>query len=267
VLFLVMLKDCSIHAHVPFRKLNRYFDSIEKSNINVQLYISADDLDNTSTDQFAEWGSIFQGKGIKLTLHAPYMDISPGGVDRKIRRISLERMIQLMDTAKILNPGIITVHPGFDHWRNDNNLNQWLNNSSLFWKELLQYTEDLNFRFTVENVFEQTPETLLKLIENIASPRFGFCFDTGHFNLFSKSPLDEWFKRLGSYLFETHIHDNHGEKDSHLPIGEGSFPFTPYFELLSKILAKPVLTFETHSEKGVLESIKSFKKITGQEEC
>ena len=255
-----MLKDCSIYAHIPFRKLNRYFDSIEKNNINVELYISADDLDSTSSDQFKEWGSSFRDKGIKLTFHAPFMDLSPGGVDSKIRGVSLERMIQLMDTAMILNPGIITVHPGFDHWRNDNNLNQWLNNSTLFWKEILQYTEDLNFRLTIENVFEQTPETLQKLIENIASPRFGFCFDTGHFNLFSKSPLDEWFKRLGSYLFETHIHDNNGEKDSHLPIGEGNFPFTSYFELLSKILAQPVLTFETHSEEGVLKSIKSFKK-------
>lgn len=254
-----MLKDSPIHVHIPFRKLNRYFDSVVKSNINIELYISADDLDNTSSDQFKKWESTFRDKDIKLTLHAPFMDLSPGGVDSKIRRVSFERMIQLMDTAKILNPGIITVHPGFDHWRNDHNLNQWLNNSSLFWKEILQYIKDSNFRIAIENVFEQTPETLQKLIESIASPRFGFCFDTGHFNLFSKSPLEEWLERLGDYLYETHLHDNHGEEDSHLPIGEGNFPFTSYFELLSKISNHPVLTFETHSEEGVLASIKSFK--------
>lgn len=259
-----MLKDCPIHAHIPFRKLNRYFNSVEKSNINIELYINTDDLDNTPSDQFKKWGSTFRDKDIKLTLHAPFMDLSPGGVDSKIRRVSFERMIQLMDTAKILNPDTITVHPGFDHWRNDNNFKQWLSNSSLFWKDILQYTEDSNFRIAIENVFEQTPETLQKLIENIASPRFGFCFDTGHFNLFSKSPLEEWLERLGSYLYETHIHDNHGENDTHAAIGEGNFPFPHFFELLSKIPNHPVLTFETHSEEGVLESIKSFKKITRQ---
>lgn len=255
-----MLKDCSIYAHIPFRKLNRYFESIVKSNINIELYVSAYDLDNTSTDQFKEWGDIFQDKSVKLTIHAPFMDLTPGGVDNKIRRVSYERMIQLMDTAKILNPVIIAVHPGFDHWRNDQNLNQWLDNSCSFWKDLLKYTADSSFKFAVENVFERTPETLLKLIESIASPRFGFCFDTGHFNMFSKCGLEEWFEKLGKYLFETHLHDNHGEEDSHSPIGEGNFPFPLYFELLSKTPAQPVLTFETHSEEGVLESIKSFKE-------
>ena len=254
-----MLKDCPIHAHVPFRKLNRYFESIVNSNINIELYISANDLDNTSTEPFKEWGRIFRDKGIKLTLHAPYTDLSPGGADGKVRRASFERMIQLVDTAKILMPDIITVHPGFDHWRNDHNLNQWLNNSSLFWKEILKYSADSNFKFALENIFERTPETLLKLIENIASPKFGFCFDTGHFNLFSKCPLEEWLERLGDYLYETHLHDNIGEKDSHSPIGEGTFPFPLYFELLSNISNHPVLTFEAHSEEGVFKSINYFK--------
>lgn len=254
-----MLKDCPIHAHIPFRKLTRYFESVVKSDINIELYISAYVLDNTSTDLFKEWGRIFRDKGIKLTLHAPYADLSPGGSDSKVRRASFERMTQLMDAAKILNPDIITVHPGFDHWRNDHNLNQWLNNSSLFWKEILEYTADSNFKLAVENIFERTPETLLKLIESIASPRFGFCFDTGHFNLFSKSPLEEWFESLGDYIYETHLHDNTGEKDSHWPIGEGNFAFPLYFELLSNISNDPVLTFEAHSEEGLIKSINYFK--------
>tara|TARA_Y100000031_G_scaffold155209_1_gene205178 strand:+ start:574 stop:1215 length:642 start_codon:yes stop_codon:yes gene_type:complete len=207
-----------------------------------------------------EWEDIMRNRGIKLTIHAPYMDLSPGGVDNKIRQASFERMVQLMDTAKIFNPKMIIVHPGFDHWRNDYNLNQWINNSCLFWKEILKYTEDSNFTFAIENIFERTPETLQKLIESIASLRFGFCFDTGHFNLFSKSPLDEWLKRLGPYLLETHLHDNSGDKDTHSPIGDGNFPFSFYFELLSKISVHPVLTFETHSEEGALASIKYFKK-------
>lgn len=255
-----MLKNCPIHVHIPFQKLKQYFESILDHQINIELYMNSEVLDNTSKDQFMEWGSIFREKGIELTIHAPYMDLSPGGADSKIRQVSYERMIQLMDTAKIFNPNIIIVHPGYDHWRNDLDLNQWLQNSCLFWKEILNYTESLNFRIAVENVFEQTPETLQKLTETIASPRFGFCFDTGHFNLFSKSPLDEWIKRLGPYLFETHLHDNKGEIDSHSPIGEGNFPFSSYFELLSNISNHPVLTFETHSKEGVIKSIRFFAK-------
>ena len=92
-----------------------------------------------------------------------------------------------------------------------------------------------------------------------SSDRFGFCFDTGHFNLFSKVSIDEWLKKLGSHLLEVHLHDNKGDKDSHLPLGEGTFPFSEYFKILQSMAAYPVLTFETHSEEGVLKSISSFK--------
>lgn len=255
-----MFKNYSIHARVPFRKLDLYMESEAFHKINIELYISSNDLDNASTDEFRKWGRIFKDKKIGLSIHAPFSDLSPGGMDSKVRQASLERLIQLLDVAKILSPEVIVVHPGFDHWRNQYNLNQWLSNSCSFWEEILKYTENSNYRFALENVFEQAPDTLLKLIENIGSPRFGFCFDTGHFNLFSKSPLEEWFKQLGPYFFETHLHDNKGEEDSHFPIGEGTFPFLLFFQLLSNIKNQPVLTFETHSREGVLTSIEFFKK-------
>lgn len=255
-----MLRESPVHVHVPFRKLNRYMKSVVQRRLNIELYINSLDLDNTPKEKFMEWESIFRNKDIGVTIHAPYMDISPGGTDSKIRQASLERMMQLTNIAKILNPKMIIVHPGYDHWRNFKKLNQWLENSCSFWTEILEYTKNSNFFFAVENVFEQTPETLQKLITMIASPRFGFCFDTGHFNLFSKKPLDEWLERLGPYLFETHLHDNRGDEDSHLPMGDGSFPFHHYFELLSNISNQPVLTFETHSEEGVLASMRFFSR-------
>ncbi len=254
-----MIKNCSIHAHLPLGKLNQYIESFLKHHINIELYANADDLDNTPIDRFTEWANMFQDKGIEITIHAPYMDLSPGGIDSKIRRASLERMIQLMDIAKILNPHIIAVHPGYDHWRNSRTLNQWTSNSASFWREILDYTANSSFKLAIENIFEQTPESLQKLIENIGSPRFGFCFDTGHFNLFSKVPLEKWFETLGPYLIETHIHDNKGDKDSHLPIGEGTFPFSVFFDLLSDMPGNPILTFECHSEEGVLTSVNYYK--------
>ncbi len=254
-----MVKNYPIHIRIPYNQLSQYYDTAVNHNLNVELYLSSEDLDNTPEDRFIEWSSTFLEKGSDITIHAPFMDLSPGGSDSKIRRASFDRIIQLLDIAKIFNPKMIVVHPGFDHWRNQGAIKTWLSSSSLFWKETLSYSKDWDCRLAIENVFERNPESLRKLIESIDSPRVGFCFDTGHFNLFSTSPLEDWLKELGPYFFETHLHDNKGDQDSHFALGEGNFHFEEYFGLLANLPKDLILTFESHTEESVLASIKYFK--------
>lgn len=254
-----MAKNYLIHIRIPYNQLSQYYDIAVNHNLNVELYLCSEDLDHTSEDRFVEWSGIFRDKGSDITIHAPFMDLSPGGSDSKVRSASFERIIQLLDIAKIFNPKMIVVHPGFDHWRNQETIKTWLRNSSLFWKEILNHAKHWDCRLAIENVFEKSPESLRTLIESISSPRFGFCFDTGHFNLFSTSRLEDWLKELGPYFFETHLHDNKGDQDSHSALGEGNFPFEQYFGLLTKMSKKLILTFESHSEESALASIKFFK--------
>jgi sugar phosphate isomerase/epimerase len=86
-----------------------------------------------------------------------------------------------------------------------------------------------------------------RLLEGVASPYIRFCFDTGHHNVFAVAPVATWIEALGPYLGQLHIHDNDGKKDRHLPPGEGNFPFTELFDMLSCRYLTPVVTLETHS--------------------
>ena len=83
-----------------------------------------------------------------------------------------------------------------------------------------------------ENIFEEAPETLRMLVKEINSPNLGVCFDTGHFNLFSKVPLEKWFEEIGDNIIEVHLHDNTGSNDDHLGIGDGNIDFDLFFSLL-----------------------------------
>ena len=119
----------------------------------------------------------------------------------------------------------------------------------------------IGMRVAVENVFDEDPEALLMLIEKIANPDFGFCFDAGHFNLFSSVPMEQWFARLGRYLIEVHLHDNDGAEDSHWAIGRGKIDFEKFFSLLRKYAPMPVYTVEAHDKEDVqvsLERVKHF---------
>jgi sugar phosphate isomerase/epimerase len=118
----------------------------------------------------------------------------------------------------------------------------------------------------LENVYEQTPEMLLTLIEKISSENFAFCLDMGHMNVFGEAPLSEWLDALGSHLGEVHLHDNDGRKDAHAPIGSGTAPFEELFEYLRDKEMRPLVTLEPHEEATLWRSLESLEKLWPWEE-
>lgn len=68
------------------------------------------------------------------------------------------------------------------------------------------------------------------LFENIKSPYFKFCYDSGHHHAFAKER--DFIKEFGSLLAFTHLHDNDGRNDSHLLPLDGSMDFASLKESL-----------------------------------
>ncbi len=73
------------------------------------------------------------------------------------------------------------------------------------------------------------------LLDRIASPRLGFCFDCGHANCFT--PGEDPLALFGSRLVTTHLHDNHGAEDEHRLIGEGLVDLRRVFLRLRRLNA------------------------------
>jgi sugar phosphate isomerase/epimerase len=103
----------------------------------------------------------------------------------------------------------------------------------------------------VENIFEEDPCTLRSLLDAIDSPLFRHCFDVGHWNLFSRIGMEEWFSALGPFIAEAHIHDNHGTEDDHFPLGEAKIDFPLFFDLMARHAPDAAWTIEAHSREAV----------------
>ena len=75
------------------------------------------------------------------------------------------------------------------------------------------------------------PEEVKALLDRF--PGLGFCLDVGHalVELGPRGPLLYW-EALGERLLHLHLHDNHGRKDDHLPVGAGSVPWEALAPLL-----------------------------------
>jgi sugar phosphate isomerase/epimerase len=246
----------SPHVHVPYDKIDDYLFFINKYRINLEIYFSSQSLDSLRDSDL----SALRGKleyNPLLTIHAPFMDLSPGAVDSRVRAITIERFAQIFDIAGTLKPEAIVFHSGYEKWKYDLKPDLWLENSLLTWKPLLERAIDVGVKIAIENIFEDEPDSLRLLMEAMDSKHFGVCFDAGHFNLFTKVPLVEWLGQIGPYLVELHLHDNNKTSDDHLAIGDGTFDFAALFSALKD--KELIYTIEGHTPENVLKSIERLK--------
>ena len=254
-----------IHVNVPYKLLLDQLEFILERGLNPEIYFNGEALDTYCADDVRTIHNSLIKRGLKTTIHAPFMDLSPGGVDSKIKKSTLERLDQTLEVGAIFTPRLIVFHPGYNKWFFDNNVDLWLENSLVTWSGLLRKAEQLNIPLAVENIFEEEPSSLHKLISKLNSPYFNFCFDTGHFNLFSNVTMEEWFISLGSFIKEVHLHDNNKHADDHLPLGDGEIDFPLFFKLLKKYGVTPIYTIEPHKVEDLERSLERCQFFVNQQ--
>ncbi|MCW1294445.1 MAG: TIM barrel protein [Candidatus Parvarchaeota archaeon] len=106
----------------------------------------------------------------------------------------------------------------------------------------------------------------LKEAEKISSDLIGINLDIGHINVFksyinpntgkpySDKDIVEMAKAAGDYLKRYHLNDNMGNKDSHLPLGQGNAPIKEVYDaMMEKGLDVPAI-MEVFGGLGGLES-------------
>lgn len=244
------------HIHVPFEMLEKHLPFIKKEKLNLEIYFGSRRIDNLRKKDIIKLKKKLDYNP-RLTIHAPFMDLSPGAVDSRVREITIKRFFDVFDLAEVLKPKIVVFHSGYDKWKYDERVDIWLEGSLKTWKLVNERAEALGVKIAIENIFEDEPTNLKLLMEEMNSKNFGICFDTGHFNLFSKTFLLNWLEMIKPYIVELHLHDNTKSKDLHLAIGDGNFDFRTLFrELKGKNL---VYTIETHSVEDTKKSLERLK--------
>jgi len=249
-----------IHIHIPYPKLKDFFEMVRLRRYDLEIYFSSAVLDQIEKDDLdnllerLDWNP-------SLTLHAPFMDLNPGAVDPMVRSVTQVRFRQLLNVASILKPRAAVFHSAYDRWRYSGRRDVWLDYGIDTWRKVMDSASKIGLRVAVENVFDEDPDALQMLIEKIDSPDFGFCFDTGHFNLFTSVPMERWFEVLGRNLVEVHLHDNDGSADAHWAVGRGRIDFDKFFALMSTYSPLPVFTIEAHDKDDVEKSLERVKTL------
>jgi len=232
-----------------------------EQRINPEIYFNGEALDTCTEDEMERVAGALHARGLTITVHAPFMDLSPGGADAKIKSATLERLHQTITAAARFAPKMIIFHPGYNKWFFDGDIPFWLASSLTTWRPIVVRAEKLNLHLALENVFEEEPSGLKRLIEGIDSPHLGFCYDVGHFNLFSTVPMEEWFVSLGGYMREVHLHDNRKTADDHLPVGDGEINFALFMRLINDYRVSPIYTIEPHQVENLERSLERCQRM------
>ncbi|MDD1673772.1 MAG: sugar phosphate isomerase/epimerase [Methanomicrobiales archaeon] len=171
---------------------------------------------------FREIKDALESTHLRATVHAPYSDLNPASLNYPIWRESIKQICTCITRAAEITD-LVTIHPGYlspvgklvpdKVWE--------LQKSAL--KEIGIHARNAGVLASLENMggprefLCRLPEEIIGMVGGVEG--VGITFDLGHANTLGK--VKEFLPFL-SKADHLHLHDNHGELDEHLALGDGT---------------------------------------------
>lgn len=162
-----------------------------------------------------------------------------------------ERLFRCFEVCRVLGTKYTVVHPirkraeGGTIESDD----EFLSINVPAYKALLEEAEKNGVTVLSENLLWGAtipPASISALVEEVNSPYFGWCYDTGHANakgLCAKTLLD-----VKHVPLSLHIHDNLGRRDDHSLPGDGTIDWKEFLDVLLEIGYKGDVVLEAHHQ-------------------
>lgn len=165
--------------------------------------------------------------------HGAFMDTVHFSMDHEIRAVARRRYLQSLEVAEALGARYVVFHSQFNPViRVPVYLQSYIDGSMQFWPEILLEAERRKLSVYMENMFDESPEPMVRVVKKIASPTLRLCLDIAHAAVFSRLPLSDWIDAFGRHLAHVHLTDCRGEQDDHLGLGQGSLDIPRALSLL-----------------------------------
>lgn len=211
-------------------------------------YCSADPDCSFGSDSWEAWATglreLAESKGVQYTHSHAQGDAIARPQDPVVQRC--------LDVCRILGAKYCVVHPVFkgEDGHSIKDVEQFVKINAKAIKPFLEPAEKNGVILLSENLLwgaSIQPTAISALVEEVNSPYFGWCYDTGHANAFGLSS-DELLKCSVAPL-SLHMQDNHGiQKDEHLLPGDGTVDWKLLLENLHKVGYKGEIVLEAHHQ-------------------
>jgi sugar phosphate isomerase/epimerase len=217
-----------------------------------------------TTENIKEAKNIVDTTGLVITIHLPYSDLNLASMNQPIWDESVRQMKNCLSLACDF-ADLAVVHPGHLSPLGAQMPDKAWSQNILGIQQVCDHASELGFTIAVENmvnmaaILGRRPEEMLGIIETVDRENLGFILDVGHAN--TNSNIDKFLgdKELMARLIHTHIHDNHGDRDEHLPVGSGTVPWERVIGAFKGYKGRMVTESRSLVEGEM--SVKSLKKL------
>lgn len=203
---------------------------------------------------------LLESYNLKYSIHAPFMDVNIASLQDQSRLNSIAQIKKSVDLANEIDADAVVVHPGTISFLPNKffrkEVYEFANKSI---KEIGDYAKDLGVLATVENmpnfntmIYQNMPDLNKVLEEN----EMYMTLDIGHANHAGYSPDEMIFDSIK----HIHIHDNFGDDDSHLPLGEGSIDLKYIVNTLESKNYDGIYILEVNDYDSIKKSNEYMKK-------
>ncbi len=203
---------------------------------------------------------LLESFNLKYSIHAPFMDVNIASLQDQSRLNSIKQIKASIDLANEIDADAVVVHPGVTSFLPNKYFRKevigFAKESML---ELGEYGEDLGVLTTFENMpnFESMLfENMTELNDFLEENGLFMTLDIGHANHAGYSADEMIFDSIK----HIHIHDNFGDDDSHLTLGEGNIELKRIVNTLESKSYDGIYIIEVNDYDSIKKSYEYMKK-------
>lgn len=213
----------------------------------------------------SEAKQIAETTDLVITIHLPYSDLNLASMNQPIWEETVRQMKACLNLSCDF-ARLAVVHPGhLSPLGMQMPDTAWSQNITGI-RQICDHAADLDMKIAVENMVNmpallgRRPEEIAGILETVDRENVGFIFDVGHANTNGNV---ENFLKLKDIMIHAHMHDNHGERDEHLPVGNGTVPWNKVAAGLKDYKGR-IVTESRSLEEGQ-RSVNRLKKLMNLE--
>jgi len=228
----------------------------------VELLVDGGAWDDTQKS-YSEHLAYLRRSGLKFSVHPPAWDTNLTSENKAIREATYAEYCRAIEFAYAIGGEHVVIHPGFRYSPAFDNETAKQRAQELV-QRLCKTAEPLGIRLAIENVgyhgsslFMQ--EEYVAFVADLDASA-AYLIDTGHAHL-NGWDIPRLIRAAKSRLCSIHLHDNLGDRDSHLPIGRGSIDWDPVLaELRDAPGCLPILEYAPGTSLELLKQSVEFLK-------
>ena len=200
-----------------------------------------------------------------LIAHGPLFDLIATSTDSLIVEVCHKRHTKALDAVSQIGVSRYVVHTNYNPLiAHPVYEEKFISRLLDFWLPYADRAGKYGVTICLENLWEPTPDLQCDIVDRANHPHLKATFDNGHPLVFSDITSAEWVAALGERIAHMHLHDNHGLKDEHLPVGDGSEDWPALLKAICEHSPEAVLSMENGNLNQNRTSIKRVKKFLSE---